>query len=141
MLRYRTVDVALYQRRIDTFDFDMIVESFGQSQSPGNELIGLWHSSSAAREGSSNVLGLRDPVVDALIMKLIYAPDRHRLVMAARALDRVLLHGEYVVPNWYIGTHRVAYWDRFGRPEHLPAYYSAESWMIRSWWKRPERAP
>jgi microcin C transport system substrate-binding protein len=141
LLRYRTVDVALYQRRVDTFDFDMVVESFGQSQSPGNELIGLWHSSSADREGSSNVLGLKDPVVDALIMKLIYAPDRRRLVAAARALDRVLLHGEYVVPNWYIGTHRVAYWDRFGRPATLPKYYGAESWMIRSWWKRPERGP
>lgn len=141
VLRYRTVDVALYQRRVDTFDFDMIVASFGQSQSPGNELIGLWHSSSAAREGSNNVLGLRDPVVDALVTKLIYAPDRRRLVTAARALDRVLLHGEYVVPNWYIGTHRVAYWDRFGRPEQLPKYYGAESWMIRTWWKRPQRAP
>lgn len=141
VLRYRTVDVALYQRRVDTFDFDMVVESFGQSQSPGNELIGLWHSSSADREGTSNVLGLKDPVVDALIMKLIYAPDRRRLVTAARALDRVLLNGEYVVPNWYIGTHRVAYWDHFGRPERLPEYYSAESWMIRSWWKRPGRVP
>ena len=141
MLRYRTVDVALYQRRVETFDFDMVVESFGQSQSPGNELIGLWHSSSADREGSSNVLGLKDPVVDALIMKLIYAPDRRRLVTAAHALDRVLLHGEYVVPNWYIGTHRVAYRDRFGHPEQLPKYYGAESWMIRTWWKRPERSP
>jgi microcin C transport system substrate-binding protein len=136
-LTYRTVDVALYQRRTDTFDFDMIVESFGQSQSPGNELVGLWHSSSADQEGSNNVLGLKDPVVDALITKLIYAPDRRHLVTAARALDRVLLQGEYLVPNWFIGTHRIAYWDRFGMPQTLPRYYAAEGWMLRTWWRRP----
>ena len=136
-LRYRTVDVALYQRRVDTFDFDMIVESFGQSQSPGNELVSLWHSSTADQEGANNVMGLKNPVVDALIEKVIYAPDRKHLVTAARALDRVLLHGEYVVPNWFIATHRIAYWDRFGRPEQLPLYYGAESWMLRTWWRRP----
>jgi len=136
-LRYRTVDSALYQRRTDTFDFDMIVESFGQSQSPGNELVGLWHSSTADQEGANNVMGLKNPVVDALIQKVIYAPDRKHLVTAARALDRVLLHGEYVVPNWFIATHRVAYWDRFGIPAQTPLYYGAESWMLRSWWKKP----
>jgi microcin C transport system substrate-binding protein len=137
-LRYRTVDSALYQRRTDTFDFDMIVESFGQSQSPGNELVGLWHSSTANQEGANNVMGLKSPVVDALIQKVIYAPDRKRLITATRALDRVLLHGEYVVPNWFIATHRVAYWDRFGIPVRAPLYYAAESWMLRTWWKRPE---
>jgi microcin C transport system substrate-binding protein len=136
-LRYRTVDSALYQRRTDTFDFDMIVESFGQSQSPGNELIGLWHSSTADQEGANNVLGLKNPIVDALIQKVIYAPNRQHLVAATRALDRVLLYGEYVVPNWFIATHRIAYWDRFGIPEHSPLYYGADSWMLRTWWKRP----
>jgi microcin C transport system substrate-binding protein len=136
-LRYRTVDSALYQRRTDTFDFDMIVESFGQSQSPGNELIGLWHSSTANQEGANNVMGLKSPVVDALIQKVIYAPDRKRLITATRALDRVLLHGEYVVPNWFIATHRIAYWDRFGVPSGTPLYYGADSWMLRTWWKKP----
>jgi microcin C transport system substrate-binding protein len=136
-LRYRTVDSALYQRRTETFDFDMIVESFGQSQSPGNELVGLWHSSTADQEGANNVMGLKNPVVDALIQKVIYAPDRKRLITASRALDRVLLHGEYVVPNWFIATHRIAYWDRFGIPARSPLYYAAESWMLRSWWKKP----
>jgi len=136
-LRYRTVDSALYQRRTDTFDFDMIVESFGQSQSPGNELVGLWHSSTADQEGANNVMGLKSPVVDALIQKVIYAPDRKRLITASRALDRVLLHDEYVVPNWFIATHRIAYWDRFGIPARAPLYYAAESWMLRSWWKKP----
>lgn len=135
-VNYRTIDVALYQRRSDTFDFDMAVESFGQSQSPGNELIGLWHSSSADQEGSNNVMGLKNPVVDALIQKVIYAPDRRQLITATRALDRVLLHGEYLVPNWFIATHRVAFWDRFGIPEQKPRYYSADSWMLRTWWKK-----
>lgn len=136
-MHYRTVDVALYQRRSDTFDFDMLVESFGQSQSPGNELIGLWHSSSADQEGSNNVMGLKNRVVDALIHKVIYAPDRKHLIAATRALDRVLLHGEYLVPNWYIATHRVAYWERFGMPAKPPLYYGADSWMLRTWWKKP----
>jgi microcin C transport system substrate-binding protein len=78
-------------------------------------------------------------VVDALIEELVYSPDRERLVTAARALDRVLLHGEYVVPNWYIATHRVAYWDRFGHPQTLPLYYDAESWVLQTWWRDPAK--
>jgi microcin C transport system substrate-binding protein len=135
-MKYRSVDTSLYQRRTDTFDFDMMVASFAQSQSPGNELITRWHSSSASQEGSDNVIGIRDPVVDALIEKVIFAPDRRRLITATRALDRVLLHGEYLVPNWYIATHRVAYWDKFGIPENKPLYYAADGWMRMSWWKK-----
>lgn len=133
---YRTVDPALYQRRTDTFDFDMIVEGFGQSQSPGNELMDMFHSSSAGQEGARNVIGIKDPVVDALIEKVIYARDRQSLVTAVHALDRVLLWGEYLIPHWYIGTHRVAYWDRFGRPATRPLYYSAADWMLATWWLR-----
>jgi microcin C transport system substrate-binding protein len=135
-LTYRTVDGALYQRRLDTFDFDMGVESFGQSQSPGNEQVGYWHSSTADQEGSNNVIGIKDPAVDALVNSVIYAADRQHLVTAVHALDRVLLHGDYLVPNWYIATHRVAYWDKFGIPERLPLYYSADSWMLRTWWNK-----
>lgn len=132
---YRTIDISLYQRRADTFDFDMMVVNYAQSQSPGNELMNTFHSSAAEREGSRNYMGVQDPVVDALIEKIIFAPDREHLVTAARALDRVLLWGEYLVPNWYIGSHRIAYWDRFGHPETLPLYYDVTSWMLRSWWK------
>jgi len=137
-VEYRTVDIALYQRRIEGFDFDMVVSSFGQSQSPGNELMGLFHSSAAQQKGSRNVFGIDDPAVDALVDAVIYAEDRQALVIAARALDRVLLHGDYLVPHWYIGSHRIAYWDRFGMPETLPLYYNAESWMLTSWWKEKE---
>jgi microcin C transport system substrate-binding protein len=135
-MTYRAVDSALYQRRTDQFDFDVMVASFGASQSPGNELLSRFHSSSAGQEGSDNIMGLKDPVVDALIEKVIYAPDRRRLITAVHALDRVLVHGDYLVPNWYIATHRVAYWDRFGIPATLPLYYNADSWMRMTWWKK-----
>lgn len=136
VMTYRTVDSALYQRRTDQFDFDMIVASFAASQSPGNELLSRFHSSSAGQEGSDNVMGIKDPVVDALIGKVIYASNRQQLVAAVHALDRVLLNGEYLVPNWYIGTHRVAYWDRFGMPAMSPLYYNADSWMRMIWWRK-----
>lgn len=135
-MHYRTVDVALWQRRADTFDFDMIVHVFGQSQSPGNEQMNMWHSSSADKEGSNNMIGIKDPVVDALVGKVVYAPDRKALVAATHALDRVLLNGEYLVPNWFVPTHRIAYWDKFGFPAKLPLYYSATEWMLRFSWSR-----
>lgn len=132
---YRTVDTALYKRRLDEFDFDMVVGSFGQSQSPGNELMGMFHSSSAEQKGTRNLFGLRDPVVDALVEKVIYAKDRASLITATHALDRVLLWGEYLVPHWFIGTHRVAYWSgRFGQPQTLPLYYGAEELVLSTWW-------
>ncbi len=131
---YRTVDTALYKQRMDNFDFDMVVASFGQSQSPGNELMSVFHSSSAEQSGARNLFGLADPVVDALVEQVIYAEDRKALVTATRALDRVLLHGEYLVPHWFIGSHRIAYWDRFGMPESLPLYYDAGDWVLSSWW-------
>lgn len=137
-MNYRTVDVSLYIKRQRTFDFDMMVSSFGQSQSPGNELFNLWHSKSADQEGSNNVAGIHDPVVDALVKKVVYAPNRHQLIIATRALDRVLLWGEYLVPNWYINVHRVAYWDRFGYPETTPLYYGAEDWVTSTWWKKKQ---
>lgn len=132
---YRTIDAALYQRRVDTFDFDAVIEVFGQSQSPGNELFNMFHSSSADREGSSNAMGVKDPVVDALVEKIVYAQDRQSLVDAARALDRVLLWGHYLAPNWYIGEHRIAYWNHFGYPKTLPLYFEAEPWVLKTWWR------
>jgi microcin C transport system substrate-binding protein len=136
-MRYRTVDMALYEKRAKSFDYDMIVSSFGQSQSPGNEQFDMWHSKSADKPGSRNALGLKNPVIDALVEKLVYAHDREALVTAARALDRALLWGEYVVPNWYIDSHRVVYWDKFGKPAQFPLYYSnGESWMTDAWWRK-----
>ena len=133
---YRTVDASLYQRRIETFDFDMVVSSFPQSMSPGNELRNMFSSEAADSKGSRNLAGIKDPVVDALIDTIINSEDREQLVIATHALDRVLLAGEYLVPNWYINTHRIAYRDIFGIPDTLPLYFEPEGWLLKSWWMK-----
>ena len=133
---YRTVDATLYQRRIDTFDFDMVVSSFPESMSPGNELRNMFTSESANKNGSRNLAGIQDPVVDAIVDTIINAEDRAQLVTAARALDRVLLAGEYLVPNWYIDRHRIAYRDVFGIPVVVPLYYDPETWLLKTWWRK-----
>lgn len=135
-LHYRTVDVSLYIRRNRTFDFDLVVSSYPQSQSPGNELYNLWHSSSANEEGSRNLMGINNKVVDKLIDHVVFAKNREELVIAARALDRVMLHEEFLIPNWYIAGHRLAYWDKFSYPKTLPLYFSAEDWVLSSWWSK-----
>jgi microcin C transport system substrate-binding protein len=129
-VKVRTVDPAQYQKRMDDFDFDMVVGSFGQSLSPGNEQLDLWGSAAADIPGSRNIIGIKDPVVDALIEKIVAAPDREQLIHRTRALDRVLLWGHYVIPNWHIRSFRVAYWDLFSRPTVTPRY----SLGFENWW-------
>jgi microcin C transport system substrate-binding protein len=129
----RKVDVALYIRRVKNFEFDMMVNVFGQSQSPGNEQIDYWHSSSADRQGSGNLAGIKDEAVDKLVEKIIYAETQEELTAACKALDRVLWYGYYVVPNWYINYHRVAYWNKFAKPAKLPTYYSSDQALL-TWW-------
>ena len=114
----------------------MMVTSFPASMSPGNELRNMFSSEAADTEGSRNYPGIKDPVVDALIDEVINSPNRKRLVTAAHALDRVLLHGEYLVPNWFINKHRIAYRDIFGIPDTLPLYYEPDSWLLKSWWMK-----
>lgn len=133
----RVVDSAQYQRRIDTFDFDVVVGSFPQSLSPGNEQRDFWGSVSADREGSRNTPGIKNPAVDKLIDKLIFAKDREELVAATRALDRVLLWNHYVVPQWHTPYDRVATWDLFGRPDKLPSQSIS---FQRVWWHDAEKA-
>ena len=133
---YRKVDSSLYKRRLDTFEFDMVVTSFSSSVSPGNELMNMFTSSSADIKGSNNLPGISSPVVDDLVSAIIQAKDREEVVTASRALDRVLLYGEYLVPNWYINVHRIAYWDKFGVPETQPLYYDPTSWLLKAWWKK-----
>ena len=120
--RIRLVDPAQYQNRIDEFDFDIVVSSFGQSLSPGNEQRNYWTTTSADVPGSRNLAGIRDPVVDELVDLLIQAPDRETLVATTRALDRVLLWGHYVIPQWHIRSFRLVYWNKFGRPALRPKY-------------------
>lgn len=128
--KVRTVDSAQYERRLETFSFDMAVISRGQSLSPGNEQRDFWSSSSANIKGSRNYTGISNHVVDFLIKKIIAAKDRKSLVTATRALDRVLLFGHYVVPHWYLQYFRIAYWDKFGKPKKNPKYDLA----LDTWW-------
>ncbi len=135
---YRTIDPALYIDRLNRFDFDMTVNSFGQSQSPGNEQRDYWHSSAADRNGSRNFIGIKDPVVDQLVDRIIYAKTQEELTAASRALDRVLWFGHYVVPNWYVDNHRVAYRNIFERPDNLPLYYNPLQ-VLMTWWMKPAK--
>jgi microcin C transport system substrate-binding protein len=132
---YRTIDPALYNLQVKDFNFDMVVNTYGQSQSPGNEQRDYWHSSAADRSGSRNLMGLKDPVVDNLVDRIIYATKEQELTAACRALDRVLWYGYYLVPNWYVGTHRLAYWDLFSKPATLPLYYQPDQALL-TWWMK-----
>lgn len=127
----RIVDVAQYRARFDDFDFDMVINTFPQSTSPGNEQRDFWGSETADLKGSRNIIGVKDPVVDALIDKIIFAPDREALVTATRALDRVLLHSHYVVPQWYIRDFRIAYWDHLKHPETMSTVHHGFPY---TWW-------
>ncbi len=120
--RVRTVDSAQYERRVKSFDFDIIVGTWGQSLSPGNEQRNYWGSAAAGRPGSRNYAGIKNPAVDALIDKIIFAKDRASLVAATRALDRVLLWNHYVVPMWHITYERTARWNKFGKPVKIPDF-------------------
>jgi microcin C transport system substrate-binding protein len=127
----RLVDISQYINRTQRFDFDMVTQSFGQSASPGNEQRNLWGSEAADRHGSANLIGIKDPVIDSLIESVIHASSRDELVSAVRALDRVLLWGHYVVPQWYINQWRVAYWHYLKRPERTPKYdIGLDAWWI-----------
>ncbi|MBH2035539.1 MAG: ABC transporter substrate-binding protein [Pseudomonadales bacterium] len=130
----RRVDVSQYINRLRSRDFDMIVGGFGQSSSPGNEQREYWHSASADNPGSRNFIGLKDPAVDSLVEGLINADSRQSLVAHTRALDRVLLAGHYVIPNWHIKTWRVAYWDRLQHPEATPLYDVG----LMTWWAKAD---
>lgn len=130
----RTVDQSQYINRTRSFDFDMIVGGAGQSESPGNEQRDYWSSAAADREGSRNTIGIKNPAVDALIEKIVDARDRKSVITATRALDRVLQWNHYVIPQWHVRKDRLAYWNKFGIPEH--AKYGVDT---MSWWIDPAR--
>ncbi|MDA0342228.1 MAG: ABC transporter substrate-binding protein, partial [Proteobacteria bacterium] len=132
----RSVDVAQYQNRTDSFDFDMIIGGIGQSLSPGNEQRDFWHSAKADTPGSRNQIGIKDPVVDALVDLVIQAPDRASLVARTRALDRVLLWGHYLIPHFHLRASRLIYWNKFGRPKVVAKYSDG---YPTTWWIDPEK--
>jgi microcin C transport system substrate-binding protein len=127
----RQVDSAQYERRTQDFEYDMIVGQFPQSESPGNEQRDFFGSSTADRKGSKNAAGIRNPAIDAIIEKVIFAKDRADLVAATRALDRALLWNFYIVPQWHLPAQRIAYWDKFGRPQMSPKSGAS---VLQTWW-------
>jgi microcin C transport system substrate-binding protein len=133
----KTIDTAQYQRRVETFDFDVIVGGWGQSLSPGNEQRGYFGSDSADRNGSQNYCGIKNPAIDTLINQIIFATDRAALTGACMAMDRVLMWNHYVVPMYHIAVERIARWDRFGKPDKLPEYAVG---FPTIWWWDAERA-
>ncbi|HET8850827.1 MAG TPA: extracellular solute-binding protein [Marinobacter sp.] len=129
----RLVDTNQYIQRLRNFDFDMIAQVIPQSNSPGNEQREYWHSSAANIPGSRNYIGVSDPVIDQLVEQVIQAPDRESLVHRVRALDRVLLHGHYVIPHWHLSRDRIAYWNKLQRPEVTPD----NGIDLNNWWIKP----
>jgi len=129
--RIRQVDPAQYQERLKSFDFDITTRRYTLRITPGVELRSYWGSAYADIKGSLNLSGIKDPVVDALIEKVITAKSREQLNVAARALDRVLRAGNYWIPQWYKASHTIAYWNKFSYPAIKPKYARG---IIETWW-------
>ena len=134
-MELRRVDVSQYINRLRSREFDMVVTGFGQSNSPGNEQREYWHSSSADNPGSRNLMGLKDPAVDALVEGLVQADSRESLITHTHALDRALRSLHLLVPNWYTSVYRVAYWNKFGHPATPPKYDLG----LFTWWVDPDK--
>ena len=137
VVNVRTLDQAQSKKIQDQFDYDIIVNSFGQSLSPGNEQRYFWGSAEADRQGSHNYAGIKNAAIDALIDKLIFASDRKSLITACRALDRALIWNTYMIPHWFVPYQRIAYWDRFGQPAKSPDYALGAP---TTWWFDEARA-
>ena len=130
---YRTIDPTLYSDRIKSFDFDMMVATYGQSLSPGNEQRNFWHSEAADKQGSRNYAGIQSAAIDGMIERIIYAENSDQLKAACRAIDRLLWYGYYLVPNWYMGGYRLVYANKFSQPENIPLYFSPMD-LLMTWW-------
>lgn len=135
----RVVDAVQYRARVENFDFDITIERFSMSSTPGDSMRPYFSSQAAATKGSYNLAGISDPVIDALVEKVIGAGSRQDLTIACRALDRVFRAGRYWVPQWYRNTHPVAYWDVFGRPDKPPRYAQGVG-APDNWWFDPAKA-
>jgi microcin C transport system substrate-binding protein len=134
----RTIDPTQYENRLRSWDFDVVVASWGESLSPGNEQREFWGSHAADTPGSRNIVGIKNPAIDKLIERVIFTKDRADLVAATKALDRVLLWNNYVVPQWTYSKVRTARWDRFGRPAEMPKYGLSAFPAI--WWYDADKA-
>jgi microcin C transport system substrate-binding protein len=135
----RTVDEAQYENRLRGWDFEIITNTWPESLSPGNEQRGYWGSQAADQAGSANLIGIKNPAVDAMIDEVVFAKSRADLVAATKALDRVLLWNHYVVPQWTYGKQRTARWDRFAHPDTMPEY-GASAFPSVWWWDAQKAA-
>ena len=136
-LNYRAVDFALYQQRLSKFEFDIISLAYGGTHSPGQEYADMFGSKAAMTEDSGNMAGVSSPAIDAIIARMTSAKTKADLLPACRALDRVISHSHYLIPQWTATTHRMAFNDkRLGRPGQVPPYSSGEGWVINTWWAR-----
>jgi microcin C transport system substrate-binding protein len=133
----RIVDPVQYRARADAFDFDITVERFSFSSTPGDSLRTFFSSQAAATKGSQNRAGIADPAVDALVDVIIAAKTREELTAACKALDRVIRAGRYWIPHWYKASHWIAYWDVFGRPDVKPRYFRG---IPETWWYDRDKA-
>jgi microcin C transport system substrate-binding protein len=133
----RVVDPVQYRKRLDDFDFDLTIQRLGFSSTPGDSLRSYFSSQAATLNGSQNIAGISDPVIDALIERIIEAPSRAALVSACRALDRAIRAGRYWVPHWYKPSHWLAYWDVFSRPVTKPRYARG---VPETWWYDRQKA-
>lgn len=138
-LRVRVVDGAIFQRRMNDFDFDISIVNYSNSESPGNEQFDYYSCQAAKTPGSRNWAGVCDPAIDALLKHFEHFDSRDQLVASARALDRVMRHRYIVVPNWYSPQHRLVYWDKLAAPARAPRYFQAYDWVLTTWWLAPER--
>lgn len=133
----RNVDSSQYENRVKSFDFDIVSSRFTMGMSPGIELKNYWSSETARSDGSRNLAGIADPVVDALLEKVMDAKSRAELTTATRAIDRVLRAGHYWVPHWYKASHNIAFWDKFGMPATPPKYATG---VLDTWWYDADKA-
>ena len=135
-LNFRAVDFALYQQRLDKFEFEIMSINFPGTNNPGQEYADLFGSKSAGIESSGNFAGVRSPAVDALITQMTGAKTKAELLPACHALERVIAHSHYLIPQWTTTSYRMAYTARLGKPEKMPFYAQAETWAIATWWVR-----
>ena len=138
-LRFRSVDFALYQQRLQKFDFDITSIAYQGTNNPGQEFADLFGSKAADTEDSGNFTGVKSPAVDAMIRAMTSAKTQEQLLPACHALERIIVAGHYLIPQWTAGTHRMAYnaW-RLAKPDMVPPYSPGETWVINTWWaKRP----
>ncbi len=136
---FRLLDPAQYERRLRRYDFDVVSRRYAMTPTLGESIRQLWGSAAADRDGENNLSGIRDPVIDALIEKILQATSRDEMIVGARALDRVIRAGRYWVPQWYNASHNFAVWDKFGWPDIFPRYYTTFP-HVTLWWLDAQKA-